>query len=184
MDVTTRGRLLVATPDLLDPNFARSVVLKLEHSPDGALGVVLNRPTETDIGSLFPAWRDVAAHPDVAFAGGPVAPDSVIALARGDGPDAVDGWVATVDGLGTIDLDKSPDELEVTIDAVRVFAGYAGWVSGQLDDELQAGGWWVFDALPGDAFTASPDTLWSQVVRRQGGRVAWFVHCPPDPSVN
>jgi putative transcriptional regulator len=184
MDGSTRGRLLVATPDLRDPNFERTVVLVLEHNDDGALGVVLNRPSASDVEQVFPDWAHVVVDPTVVFAGGPVATDSVIALARGDRDDSVDGWVSVLGTIGTVDLGRDPVDLDVAIDSVRVFAGYAGWAPGQLDAELETGGWWVFDAEPDDAFSVDPLDLWAAVVRRQGGRVAWFVNCPPDPSVN
>ena len=77
-----RGRLLVATPPLVDPNFDRTVVLMLEHGDDGALGIVLNRPSETVLDDVLPEWYAFASLPAVLFAGGPVAPDAVIALAR------------------------------------------------------------------------------------------------------
>jgi putative transcriptional regulator len=181
---SARGRLLVATPDLRDPNFARTVVLVLEHDDDGALGVVLNRPSETDVAELFPDWRAAVPEPTVAFVGGPVSPDSVIALARGDRDEAVDGWIPFHDTLGTVDLARNPADLLVEVRAVRVFAGYAGWAPGQLEGELELGGWFVLDAEPDDAFTPEPDELWASVLRRQGGTTAWFAMCPPDPSLN
>lgn len=179
-----RGRLLVATPDLRDPNFFRTVVLVLEHGDDGALGVVLNRPSETDVAELFPEWRSAVPEPTVAFVGGPVSPDSVIALAQADRDDAVDGWIPVFRRLGTVDLARSPADLMVDVHAVRVFAGYAGWAPGQLEGELALGGWFVLDALDGDPFTPDPDGLWAAVLRRQGGTTAWFASCPVDPSVN
>lgn len=179
----TRGRLLVATPDLRDPNFIRTVVLMLEHNEDGALGVVLNRRSDTDVAELFPTWTAAVADPSVAFVGGPVAPESVIALARADSDEAP-GWVPVVGGLGTVDLARDRHEIGAEVEVVRIFAGYAGWGPGQLEGELVAGGWFVFDARPEDPFSADPDGLWSAVLRRQGGRIAWFASCPPDPSVN
>jgi putative transcriptional regulator len=181
---STKGRLLVATPDLGDPNFSRTVVLMLEHDEDGAIGVVLNRPSETDVAELFPDWRSTVADPSVAFVGGPVSPDSVIALARGDLAEPTDGWAPVLDTLGTVDLAREPDALAVDVREVRVFAGYAGWSAGQLEGELALGGWFVLDSVPEDPFTADPDGLWAEVLRRQGGTVSWFAACPPDPSVN
>jgi putative transcriptional regulator len=182
--VTTKGRLLVATPTLLDPNFFRTVVLMLEHSDDGALGVVLNRPSELEIAETLPAWLDVTAAPAMVFVGGPVAPGSAIGLARGDGDLDADGWAPVVNGLGTVDLALGPDEVRVDVTSLRVFAGYAGWTAGQLDAELAAEGWFVVDAEPEDAFVTDPEALWKAVLRRQGGTLALFANAPPHPSLN
>lgn len=179
-----KGRLLVATPILLDPNFERTVVLLLEHrSEDGALGIVLNRPSETSVGEPLPAWEALAAPPAVLFVGGPVSPGSAIALGRG-AADAAEGWEPVLGPVGTVDLDRDPALVRTTLDEVRVFAGYAGWAPGQLEGEIAGGSWFVVDAEPDDAFSADPGDLWPSVLRRQGGRLAMFAHCPPDPSVN
>jgi putative transcriptional regulator len=182
--VTTKGRLLVATPTLLDPNFFRTVVLMLEHADEGALGVVLNRPSELEIAESLPAWRDVAVDPAMVFVGGPVAPGSAIGIARGRGDTDSDAWAPVVNGLGTVDLSLSPADLPVDVTALRVFAGYAGWTAGQLDAELAAEGWFVVDAEPDDAFAPEPEELWKAVLRRQGGTLALFANAPPHPSLN
>lgn len=174
----------MATPSLLaDPNFDRTVVLVLEHGDEGALGVVLNRPSETSVGEPLPAWGALASAPDVVFIGGPVAPSAVIALARGELRAGTEGWVPVGGDLASVDLERAPDELG-RVDALRVFAGCAGWSPGQLEGELEADGWFVCDAHPDDPFTAEPDDLWRSVLGRQRGRLAWFAHYPPDPSFN
>jgi putative transcriptional regulator len=182
--VPLRGRLLVAAPPLVDPNFDRTVVLMLEHGDEGALGLVLNRPSETDLIDAVPEWSALATHPAVVFVGGPVSPDSVIALARSDVEDERDGWVPIGAGFGTVDLARSPEELEVVIDGLRVFLGYAGWAPGQLEDELEQGAWIIVDFAIDDAFGAAPDDLWKRVLRRQGGRIAMFANAPGDPTSN
>lgn len=182
--MTTKGKLLVATPTLLDPNFARTVVLMLEHTEDGALGVVLNRPSETGVGEALPAWEALTASPPVVFVGGPVAPGAAIGLARGTLAEAVDGWAPVSDDLGTVDLGRPPAELEVGIEMLRVFAGYAGWTAGQLDAELAVDGWFVVEAERDDAFASEPSAMWSAVLRRQPGRLAVFANAPTDVSVN
>jgi len=181
--IPSRGRLLVATPDLGDPNFDRTVVFLLEHSDEGTLGVVLNRPSETSVHEPLPAWVDHAAHPPVVFTGGPVAPSAAIGLACA-GDDEVDGWAPLVGRLGTVDLARTPGELLVTVERLRVFAGYGGWGAGQLDAEIAAGGWFVVDAWPDDAFSPYPERLWRTVLARQRGRLAMFANIPVDPSVN
>jgi putative transcriptional regulator len=179
-----RGRLLVATPTLYDPNFFRTVVLVLEHGDEGALGVVLNRPSETEVGESLPDWTSLASDPGVVFVGGPVSPDAAIGLARGGTADHTDGWAPLFGYLGTIDLGRPPLELPVAVQNLRVFAGYAGWSAGQLDGEVESGGWFVLDAAPDDVFTSAPGTLWASVLRRQGGRLAMFATAPPHPSLN
>src|SRR5213076_903535 len=102
-----RGRLLVAAPPLVDPNFDRTVVLMLEHGDDGGLGVVLNRRSETTIDDVFPEWHELVSPPGVVFAGGPVSTDAVIALARRRDV-GLEGFVQVLGDLGTIDLADDP----------------------------------------------------------------------------
>ncbi len=181
------GRLLVASPQLGDPNFERSVILMLDHGPDGALGVVLNRPTGLPVDEILDVWRDQAeaAPPGVVFRGGPVSPDAVIGLARTEVPDADESrWRLVLDGVGTVDLAVDPDEQPVAVAGVRMFAGYAGWSPDQLEDELSEGAWIVLDALVADVFTEEAGALWHDVLQRQGGKLALLATYPPHPSVN
>jgi putative transcriptional regulator len=178
-----RGRLLVAAPPLVDPNFDRTVVLIVEHAGDGGLGLVLNRPSETTIEDVFPEWRDVVSSPAVVFAGGPVATDAVIALARRRSGDA-DNFVALFGNLGTVDLAEEPLDIASSLTALRVFAGYAGWAPGQLEAEIEQGAWFVVTVQPGDPFGGAPERLWRDVLRRQRGEVALFANYPEDATVN
>jgi putative transcriptional regulator len=200
---STRGRLLVATPPLGDPNFDRSVVYVLEHSSAGAVGLVLNR-TGTVTGQFDPAtlrdapmaledvdatldvleaWQPLLAPPRRMFVGGPVGDDSLIAVAAGVGRSS-ETWGALTPSIGTVDLTVAPDEAAEQIDRVRIFRGYSGWAPGQLDAELDAGAWMVFDAVDDDVFTARPEQLWRDVVRRQGGSLAWIADAPDDIAAN
>jgi putative transcriptional regulator len=179
------GRLLVATPILGDPNFDRTVVLLLEHSDDGAVGLVLNRPSETDVAEPLPEWDGVAAVPSVIFVGGPVSQSAVIGLARcgaGTGYDA--GWRQVGGGIAIIDLAGGVPDGALPLDSLRLFAGYAGWGPFQLEAEIDAGAWWVVDAAPDDALSPDPERLWSTVLRRQRGRLAMHAYFPADPSAN
>jgi putative transcriptional regulator len=180
---TLRGRLLVATPPLVDPNFDRSVVLMLEHGDEGALGIILNRPTESMLATVLPDWEAHASAPGVIFSGGPVAPEAVIALARG-GADSDEGWVSVLDEVGSVDVGRDPDDLGFRIDALRVFVGYAGWGPGQLEGEIEENAWFVVPTQASDPFADRPEQLWRDVLRRQRGRVAMFAHFPPDPTSN
>ena len=150
-------RLLVAAPTLLDPNFRRTVVFIVDHTPDGALGVVLNRPTDQDVGGLFPAWAEPRPHPPYLFVGGPVQPEeALVALGRAAAAtrrsSPAPGSRCSGD-VGSLDSGVSPLDVGPTIEGFRAFAGYAGWGPGQLDDELDVGGWFVVDAQPDDLLT-------------------------------
>jgi putative transcriptional regulator len=183
-----RGQLLVATPVLLDPNFARTVVLMLEHNDEGALGLVLNRPTATRLGEILPAWGDRTAAPGVVFVGGPVQPDGMIGLARvalgADVGDDATSLSPLWPGLATVDLEEPPIAAGPLVQGVRCYVGYSGWGPRQLEGELAEGSWLVVDRLPGDAWTSDPDDLWRTVLRRQPGAVAQFANCPVDPTTN
>jgi putative transcriptional regulator len=179
-----KGRLLVATPLLGDPNFERAVVLLLEHGDEGALGVVLNRPSELEVAEPLPEWRRFTGTPEVVFVGGPVSRSSVIALARLGRDLPAGAWEPVLGTLGVLDLTGDPDEVGAGVDDLRVFAGYAGWGSGQLEDEIGEGAWYVVDADPGDAFTSAPDGLWRTVLRRQGGDLAKVALVPAEPYLN
>ena len=176
------GRLLVATPLIGDPNFERTVILLLAHGDAGAFGVVLNRPSGTDVAEIIPEWADAAAEPKLMFIGGPVGANAVIGLGRLKPDQELSSWQPLIDGIGTVDL-NAPDDA-IACPEVRLFAGSAGWASGQLEDELAEGAWWLVDVAVEDVFTVEPLALWAQVLRRQGGSLAWFANHPGDPSVN
>ena len=185
MSDVLKGRLLVATPALGDPNFDHTVVLILEHSDDGALGIVLNRPTEADLSEALPAWHRLATEPAVLFVGGPVAPDAAIGLGRAwPGEHGAEGYEPLFGSLGTVDLTVDPDQLVSAIQGVRVFVGYAGWGEGQLEGEIEAGAWFVVDATPDDVLSSRPHDLWQSVLKRQKGTVAMFANFPPNPAMN
>ena len=184
------GQLVVATPQLGDPNFARTVVLLLQaDEDDGALGLVLNRPTGTEVGEVLPDWAPLAAGPPVVFTGGPVQPNAAICLGRGRLDGTAVASFSVLEGVpgtsvGTVDLDAAPQDVLPAVAQVRVFAGYAGWGAGQLEAEVEEGAWWVLDALPADAFSADPDALWAAVLRRQGPPIAFAAGYPADPTLN
>ncbi len=181
--MTLRGQLLVAAPDLADPNFRRTVVLITEHGPEGAMGLVLNRPTEAVVGEAAPELAALAGEDDLVHAGGPVQPRAVTVLAEFDDPDRA-AHLVTAD-IGFVPADADLAELSGATRRARVFAGYAGWSAGQLEDELEDEGWLVVrDTRPEDLFGADPDRLWSAVLGRQGGHLALVARMPEDPSLN
>ena len=176
------GRLLVATPLIGDPTFERTVVLLLAHSEGGAFGVVLNRPSDTGVCEVIDGWTEAVTTPSVVFIGGPVNPEEVIGLARRGGPPQ--HFAGLVGELGTVDLHSPPVPGEQPWPGLRMYAGAAGWSSGQLEDEISEGAWWPVDAAPDDILTGDPSGLWARVLRRQHGTAAWFANCPRDPSAN
>ena len=188
-----RGRLLVATPLLREPTFARTVVVLLEHDPDeGSFGVVLNRPLDVDGADVLPDVAPLLTPPDTLFQGGPVSPTTAVALglltpaATNTAPATADesGWAPVTGPLVTVDLDHDADALAGALRALRVFVGYAGWAAGQLDGEIEEGAWFVVDGLPLDPFGADPGRLWSAVLRRQGWPLAAVAVAPIDPGLN
>jgi len=180
------GRLLVATPLLVDPNFLRTVVLLLDVDDSGALGVVLNRPSPVPVHSILPEWSDRVPEPDVIFAGGPVATDSALAVAHLGGRSGEEpvGFRTVFGTTGIIDLDTPAELLTDVVGGVRVFAGYAGWGPEQLTGEVAEGSWFVVDSLFGDVFGQAPERLWADVLRRQPGELAWLSTMPVDPASN
>ena len=180
------GRLVVATPALADPNFSHAVVLLLDHDEDGTLGVVLNRPTSVSVSSVLPDWSAAVAAPEVLFEGGPVNTDAALAVAAvplREGPEPL-GFRRLFGATGIIDLDTPPEVLAPAVSRLRIFAGYAGWGSGQLDDEIAEGSWYVVDSHVDDVFRHEPSRLWSDVLRRQPGELAWVSTKPVDPTLN
>ncbi len=185
----TVGDLLVATPQLLDPNFEHSVVLVLDVDANGALGVVLNRPSAVPVAEVLPAWSDLTGSPSVLFRGGPVGTDAAIAVAAsrsGSGPGAVEraGFRPLYDDVGIVDLDTPISQLEPVLRHLRIFAGYAGWGAEQLTGEIREGAWFVVPSVADDLFGQDPLELWKQVLRRQPGELAWVSTRPADPSLN
>ena len=185
------GRLLVATPLLTEPTFARTVILLLHAGGDeGALGVVLNRPSDVEVERVLPGWEVVAASPPMVFDGGPVQPQAAICLAELRPGVAAHAGLAPLPPTGpgpryaTVDLDLEPEEVVPAVARMRVFAGYAGWTAGQLEGEVDEGAWWVLDAVPDDAYRPHPERLWAAVLRRQGPPLAFAVTLPGDPTQN
>jgi putative transcriptional regulator len=181
MSESLRGKLLVASPALVDPNFARGVVLITEHNDEGAMGIVLNRPSETDLSEISPELAQIAGDGPI-FVGGPVQPDALVLLAEFSDPQAA-AWIVAADvGLASADLDL-PD-LDSVVRKGRVYAGYSGWGEGQLEAEMEVESWIVEPPLPAELFPDDPDDLWSHVLGRKGGQYALVARMPEDPSVN
>ncbi|MCK7623931.1 YqgE/AlgH family protein [Streptomyces sp. RS10V-4] len=205
------GRLLVATPALADPNFDRAVVLLLDHDEEGSLGVILNRPTPVGVADILAPWAELAGEPGVVFQGGPVSLDSALGVAvvpggaSGDGGPPLPGaggaaaagtgagtgageeplgWRRVHGAIGLVDLEAPPELLAAVLGSLRIFAGYAGWGPGQLEEELVEGAWYVVESEPGDVSSPDPEQLWRAVLRRQRNELAMVATYPDDPSLN
>lgn len=177
-----RGRLLVASPALTDPNFHRAVVLMLEHSAEGALGLVLNRPSPLVAREALPSHlADLIPEGERVFQGGPVQPEAVILLA--DFEDVADAATAAFGSVGIVDPEAAV-ERPAGIRAIRAFGGYAGWAGGQLEQEVEEEAW--LDALPEveDVFSDEHERLWARVLDRKGGSWRLIARMPEDPTLN
>jgi putative transcriptional regulator len=169
---------------LADPNFDRAVVLLLDHDDEGSLGVILNRPTPVVVEDILESWAALAGEPGVVFQGGPVALDSALGVAVIPGDEGPLGWRRVYGAIGLVDLEAPPELLGGALGSLRIFAGYAGWGPGQLEDELQDGAWYVVESEPGDVSSPRPESLWRSVLRRQRNELAMFATYPDDPSMN
>ncbi len=179
---SARGQLLIAGPALLDPNFWRSVVLVIEHDDDGALGLVLNRPSETSTGEAVPDLEELVDPEEMVFVGGPVQPSAAIVLA--EFVDPADAALIAFGRVGVLGTTDDSDEPTPRVQTGRTFVGHAGWGPGQLDVELERGDWILEPARREDAFCSAPEELWSRVLARKGGSYALIARMPADPSVN
>ena len=177
-----QGQLLVAAPTLVDPNFHRSVVLVCAHSDDGALGLILNRPTDVHVGEGVPELNPLLGAEQKLWAGGPVQPQSIVLLA--ELADAPEEALMVMGDIGLVLQGADLADLEDVARRGRAFLGYAGWGAGQLEGELETDDWFVAPAEPGDAFTEEPEGLWGEALARMGGEYALLATMPPDPSVN
>lgn len=178
---SARGQLLIAGPGLLDPNFWRTVVLIVEHSDEGALGLVLNRPSETTVGEAVSELERLLDLDDPLYVGGPVQPSALIVLAEFDTP--TEAALIAFDDVGVL-ANGAQEDPALSVRRGRAFVGHAGWGPGQLDDEVERGDWILEPAIRDDAFSGAPLDLWSTVLTRKGGSYALVARMPPDPSVN
>lgn len=177
-----KGHVLIAAPVLVDPNFRRTVVLILEHTSEGAVGLVLNRPSELVAGDAVPELSALVNGGDHVWLGGPVQPQAVIAMA--EFTHGVTAERSVVGPIAPLEIESDVEQTADQVSRVRVFAGYAGWGEGQLDGELEEDAWFTAPALPGDVFTDDHATLWNRVLRRMGGHYKLIASMPEDPEMN
>ncbi len=181
------GTLLLASTDLTEPTFARSVIYIIEHNDGGSLGVILNRMSQTAVHNILPQWTDLAASPQALFIGGPVKQDAALCLGvakHGVDIEAVEG-LRPVDGrVVLVDLDADHELLANVLEGVRIFAGYAGWGIGQLDAELAQDSWLLASALPRDLLAPPTVDVWADVFRRQPWPMPLLATHPIDVDQN
>ena len=182
MDESLAGQLLLASPTLRDPNFSRTVVLVGVHSDEGAMGVVLNRPSAVTVGEAVPQLEEAVDESEPVYVGGPVQPSSIVFLA--EFLDPAPAGLLVLGRIGFPAPDADIGELAEATGRRRVFAGYAGWGEGQLDAEVDQGDWIAHTALPEDVFTDAPEGLWGAALARKGGSYALLARMPADPTVN
>ncbi len=171
-EMTLGGKFLVASPLMGDPNFARTVVLMLQHDEDGALGVVVNRPSESPVAEHLPEWAPHSATPPVVFVGGPVSPETGIGLRKSE-----------PGGVPAVEVFDLVADREV-LGPIRVFSGYAGWGPNQLEAELEDTAWLVVEASGDAVFTDRPDLLWGRIMRSVDPEFGVLATLPDDPSLN
>lgn len=177
-----QGQLLIASPTMSDPNFARTVVAIANHDEDGALGIVLNRPSDTEVIEAVPELEGVVDGDDVVYVGGPVQPASIVVLAEFEDP--AEAAFLVVEGIGLVSDRTGLDRLGTATARRRIYAGYTGWGPGQLESELEREDWIVEPALPQDVFDDEPLELWTRVLERKGGQFRLLARMPIDPTVN
>ena len=175
-----QGKLLVSSPALIDPNFRKTVVLVTHHDEEGAMGLVLSRPSDVAAVEAVPALKDVPGGADPVFVGGPVHPDAFMALA--EFADVAESAAQIFGDVGFMPAEAEPEKLDVR--RVRLFAGYAGWGPGQLEAELAEPSWIVVGAETDDPFADDPDELWRAVIHRKGGPFSLMENMPFDPGLN
>src|SRR3954471_10180018 len=175
-----QGKLLVSSPALRDPNFRKTVVLIAHHDEDGAMGLVLSRPSDVQAIDVVPVLEGTPGGEGLVFVGGPVQPDAYMVLAEFD--DVEQAAAPIMGDLGFMPADAEPEDLAIR--RLRLFAGYSGWGSGQLEAELAEPSWIVVEAEADDAFVDDPDELWRTVLHRKGGPFSLMENMPFDPGLN
>ncbi len=184
-----KGSLLIASPGLIDPNFLRTVVIVAEHGEEGAIGLVLNRPGQLKVADL---WESIGGVPlDTklnAFVGGPVQKNALILLhghadLAGESEPIVPGvyMSSEVEAFGEL-LTRGAEKGQAGL--LRVFCGYSGWGAGQLDKEMEEGGWLTCEATSEQVFREPPERLWMNALGALGGVYKFFSLMPPNPEMN
>ena len=181
------GMLMLAAPGMLSSEFARTVVLIIEHNLEHTLGVVLNRRSEVAVANVLPEWLDYVAKPQALYLGGPLGPQAAIGVGVTTSGTVIEDhleFTRLANRLVHVDLRTDPTMLDGLLEGVRIFAGYAEWAPGQLDDEIERGDWYVAPALPSDVIAPAGTALYSDIMRRQPMPLPLFSTFPADIDDN
>ena len=186
MDVQlSKGVFLVAAPGLRDPNFRQTVVLLCEHGPEGALGVVVNRPTAMSISEALPQVPIIEGAGHVLYAGGPVQPNQVMLLYRGsrfpENAHHVFDGVCLGGDMGMVERILTSAGSE---ECFRAYLGYSGWGAGQLEGEMKSGSWILVPADPQWVFEKDPSSIWHDLLLTLDETYRPYAEMPFDPSCN
>jgi putative transcriptional regulator len=177
-----KGKLLIAMPMLVDPNFRQAIVLLCEHGPEGSLGLVVNRPTNVEVSTLVQDFPDLANTGRV-FSGGPVGRNTLLVLCHGNNVSEEHRILKNIFLAKDLEMLRLEGQLEPEL-RIRCYIGYAGWGPGQLEAEVTAGAWHLMPANPDLIFNANSTTLWQGMMAELGGEWTLYATMPPDPSVN
>lgn len=181
------GMLLVAAPGMMSGDFTRSVIMLIEHSPQMTFGVNLTARSELAVFNVMPEWLPAVAKPQALYIGGPLNQQSVAALGvtkAGINIDEHPQIHRLAPRLVHVDMRSNPDEVTPLVEGIRMFAGYAEWAPGQLEEEIEFGDWYVTPALPSDVIAPGRVDLWGDVMRRQQMPLPLFSTFPADIGDN
>lgn len=181
------GMLLVAAPGMMSGDFTRSVIMLIEHSIQGTFGVNLTARSELAVFNVMPDWLPAVAKPQALYIGGPLNQQSVAALGvtkAGINIDEHPQLSRLAPRLVHVDMRSQPEEVVDLVEGIRLFAGYAEWAPGQLEEEIEFGDWYVTPALPSDVIAPGRVDLWGDVMRRQQMPLPLFSTFPADVSEN
>jgi putative transcriptional regulator len=185
-----KGKFLVASRTLVDPRFQETVVLLISYGTEGAAGLIINRPTKVPLAEMLPSVPDLKKRADVVYYGGPVEGHRILMLIRSGEKPEESGRV-----FGNVYVSSSGNTLERMIGAhkpekqLRFYAGYAGWLPGQLDGEVSRGDWHIVRADADSIFEKKSSEIWRELFRRASAIQVWnhgepdFALAPEAPSL-
>jgi putative transcriptional regulator len=178
-----KGKILISEPFLNDPNFKRTIILLAEHSAEGSVGFVLNKPTEVKISQMIKDFPDFNS---LVYYGGPVQLNTLQFIYRGE--NIIEGSIEIMPGLywgGSFEILQTLIESDsVSPEDFRFFLGYSGWDEDQIDAEIELNSWIVTESRIDDIFSDEPDKLWREVLKKMGKKFAILASFPENPSVN
>jgi putative transcriptional regulator len=174
-----RGVFLIAGKQLNDPNFLRTVILLLEYDATGALGLIINRPSQVSLGTLLPDVEGLGGNVKTVFLGGPVGRNQLFLLVRSEAQPGDSKLV--VDGIySSTSLETLRQVASDTDTAFHAYAGYAGWAPAQLDREVLRGDWLIAPADVPTVFDEDPENVWPDLMRRNTGTWVYAPESVPE----